>query len=92
MTWEEFADLVGGLSSGTALAAVVQVRTETDPEAIRRMSAGQRRMRADWQRRRALSRDPGEYARFLAMMQEAFASMYGEPDGDPDIKHTGEVI
>ena len=77
MRWDEFADLIGGLSGDTALASVVRIRTETDREQIRQMTPAQRRMRADWQRRRALQRTRSETMGFVAQMQQAFANAFG---------------
>lgn len=78
MPWEEFADLMRGLSGDTALARVARIRTETDPEQVRRMTASERRMRTEWQRRRAMERSDDERARFLALIQAAFANAFGK--------------
>lgn len=77
MRWEEFADLIRGLSEGTALAGVARVRTETDREAIRQMTPAQRRERMEWQRRRAAQRTESETMGFVAQMQRAFAQAFG---------------
>ena len=78
MGWEEFADLLGGLNEQTPLARVAMIRTESDPERVRAMTPEQRRMRAEWRRRRAHARTPGEVERFLSAMQGAFASLSGK--------------
>lgn len=78
MPWEEFSDLMCGLGEDTPLGRVVRIRTEDDPEALREMSPAQRRMRREWQRRRAENRGSDETRDFIATMQGAFARMFGE--------------
>ena len=78
MGWDEFSDLIAGLSDDTPLAKVARIRTEDDPEAIKQMTPGQRRMRAEWQRERALRRSEGEGREFLAAIQGALARAFGD--------------
>lgn len=77
MSWDEFADLLSGLSEDTPLAKVATVRTETDRERVRRMTPAQRRMRAEWRRRRAEQADARDRDAFVSMMQAAFARAFG---------------
>lgn len=76
MPWDEFADLLSGLGEQTPLVRVAQIRTETDSERIRAMTPEQRRMRADWQRRRAARRTPAETEAFVSMLQAAVAEAF----------------
>ena len=78
MSWDEFSDLVSGLNEQTPLVRVAQVRTESDPEALKQMTKAQRAMRAEWQRRRALRKPKDETAAFLADMQKALANVCKE--------------
>lgn len=78
MGWEEFSDLLSGLTDQTPLVRVAMIRTEGDPERIRAMTPEQRRMRSEWQRRRALRRGEADTRAFVSMMQAAFASLYSE--------------
>lgn len=78
MGWDEFSDLVSGLNEDTPLVRVAQVRTESDAERVRELSADQRRMRSEWQRRRAAARSNEDVAGFLSAMQRAFENLYGE--------------
>lgn len=77
MGWDEFGDLVAGLNEQTPLVRVAMIRTETDPEAIRQLTPEQRRMRMEWQRRRAARRPQEEVDGFMASFQEAMAGMFG---------------
>lgn len=82
MSWDEFRDLVGGLNESTPLVRVVQVRTEDDPRRLKEFTPEQRRMRSEWQRRRALQRPRADVEQFNAGIQEAFARMFGKRGGD----------
>ena len=77
MGWDEFADLLSGLNESTPLVKVAQVRTATDRDRIMAMTPEQRRMRAEWQRRRAAARPAQDTEAFLGMMQAAFAASFG---------------
>lgn len=48
LPWEDWSKLVGGLMEDTPLGRVVAVRAERDPDAIRRFTPGQKRIRAEW--------------------------------------------
>lgn len=77
MGWEEFADLLSGLNDGTPLVRVAQIRTASDPEAVNRMTPQQRRMRTEWQRKRALKRPEAETIEFVESMQAQLAKLFG---------------
>lgn len=78
MRWDEFSDLVAGLNEQTPLVRVAQIRLETDPAAISRMTPDQRAMRAEWQRKRALSKPMDETMAFHEEMQEAMKKLFLE--------------
>lgn len=80
MRWEEFRDLLAGLSADTALGRVVAIRAEDDPEALKRFTPQQRAMRAAWHNRMARQRSVEDTAQFIATLQQAFASMAGGED------------
>ena len=85
MSWDEFNDLVSGLNESTPLVRVAQIRTEDDREALASFTPDQRRMRAEWQRRRAAGRSEAETRAFLDTLSKAFARMFGEEDRDADV-------
>ena len=84
MSWDEFSDLVGGLNEQTALVRVAQIRTESDRETLKNFTPEQRRMRSEWQRRRALAMPQSEVDAALDAMSKAFAKMFGEGAADAD--------
>lgn len=77
MPWEEFSDLLCGLSGDTALASVVRVRTTTDKNVLEQLTPEQRAMRAEWQRRRALNRSADENRAALDALQRALMNAFG---------------
>lgn len=77
MRWDEFADLLAGLTEDTPLVRVALIRTESDPERVRAMTPDQRAMRAEWQRRRAQRRPQADVEAFVGMIQAAFAQAFG---------------
>ena len=78
MSWDEFSDLVAGLGENTPLVRIAQIRTETDPEAIKNLTPEQRRMRSEWQRRKASRMPESDVTAFVSSIQKAFAAMFGE--------------
>lgn len=77
MAWSEFRDLLTGLSSDTALARVVAIRSEEDREVLKRFSPEQRRIRSEWRNRVAKQRSSQDVNTFLEQMQTAFRRMSG---------------
>lgn len=77
MAWSEFRDLLTGLSSDTALARVVAIRSEEDREVLKRFTPEQRRIRSEWRNRVAKQRSSQDVNIFLAQMQTAFRRMSG---------------
>lgn len=76
MDWDEFSDLVAGLSEDTPLIKMAMVRTESRPEALEQFTPGQLKERAEWQRRRALKRPRQETEKAILDLQETFKKMF----------------
>lgn len=76
MSWDEFSDLLSGLTDDTPLVRVAMIRTATDKETIKQMTPEHRRMRAEWQRRCAMERTAAETDSFLDTMQSVFARLF----------------
>lgn len=79
MSWDEFADLLGGLNEKTPLVRIAQLRTTTDKNVLKELTPEQRRARSEWQRKNALKKDSREVENAISMMQKAFEHMWGEP-------------
>lgn len=78
MDWDEFSDLVSGLNEQTPLVRIAQIRTESDPEALKNYTPDQRAMRYEWQRKKALNKPKEETDKFLEGLQKQFEKMFGE--------------
>lgn len=55
MKWNEFRDMLVGMSPDTALGRIVSIRAEQDRKIINRFSDDQRRIWSEWRLRRAES-------------------------------------
>ena len=79
MPWAEFCQYLAGLSSETPLGKMIQLRTETNPDMLKSMTPGQRRIRSEWQQKRAAKLaqkiSPEQMSEFLEQMKQAFISM-----------------
>lgn len=53
MPWNEFCSYLSGLMEDTPLGRMVTIRSETDKETLKHFSKEQKKIRADWQRRKA---------------------------------------
>ena len=78
MGWDEFSDLIGGLTDDTPLIRLAQLRTERDPERLKALTPEQRKVRNEWQVRRAKRRSAEEVANFIEQMQGGLAKMFGD--------------
>ena len=74
MSWDEFTTLLSGLNGETPLGHIVSIRSETDPETIKRFTASEKKIRNEWRtRHRKVVTDKEEYEAamngFLAMFK-----------------------
>lgn len=81
MKWDEFCDLLSGLSSDTPLGRIVTIRSEEDPAVLTHFTPEQHRIRNRWRSRLAREKTPQEVADFLGQMQTMFARMAGAGGG-----------
>lgn len=77
MKWDEFRDLLSGLSPDTALMRVVSIRSEEDQDVLKLFTPAQRNIRAQWRNKTASRKAPQDTAAFLADMQHIFAKIAG---------------
>lgn len=81
MSWDEFRDLLSGLSPDTALGRMVAIRAEDDKEILKQFTPEQRRIRSQWRNRTAKRKRAEDTADFLAQMQNVFRQMAGGENG-----------
>lgn len=77
MKWDEFRDMLIGLSPETPLGRVVAIRAEDDPEMLKHFSKEQLRMRSEWRRKNVKKVSEEEMSVFLEQMKKALVSMTG---------------
>lgn len=76
MQWGEFCTLLTGLNGDTPLGHVVDVRSTTDKERIKNMSASDKRIRAEWQSRQVKKPiDEKSYRQSMKALEEAMKAL-----------------
>ena len=77
MPWNEFVDLLTGLSPETPLGRIVSIRLEDDEDTLKHFTKEQHRVRNQWQKRIAQNRTEQETQDFISAMQKALIKMAG---------------
>lgn len=78
MTWDEFCTLLSGLKSDTPLGNIVSIRSETDKNVLKYFTPQQKKIRTDWQRRKAKKEkvtDMKKYNHDMKMFEKMFESL-----------------
>lgn len=76
MQWGEFCTLLTGLNGDTPLGHVVDVRSTTDKERIKNMSASDKRIRDEWQARQSKKPiDSKSYMQSMRALEEAMKAL-----------------
>lgn len=75
MKWDEFKDLLVGISPDTPLGNIVSIRAENDKEILKRFSPEQLRIRNAWRARQAAQMEPRQIEDVLNALKNAFLSM-----------------
>ena len=78
MAWDEFKDLLTGISPETPLGRIVSIRAENDREVLKHFTREQHRIRNEWRSKRAREISPGNMEDVLNSLKKAFISMTGE--------------
>lgn len=77
MKWDEFRDLLVGISPDTALGRIVAIRSENDKNILKHFSSEQHRIRNEWRNRKAKNVKPEDMETILSGFKQAFISMAG---------------
>ena len=76
MQWGEFISLLSGLNGDTPLGQVVEIRSTDDPERIKNMTIHQKRIRSEWQSRKAQEPiDVDSYMQSMKQLEEAMKAL-----------------
>lgn len=77
MKWDEFVDLLTGISPETALGRIVAIRSEEDKDVLKNFTNAQRRIRNEWRRKKAAAVKKEDLDGMLEELQKAFMMMDG---------------
>lgn len=77
MKWDEFRDLLVGISPDTALGRIVSIRAEDNKEHLKHFTKDQRRIRSEWRQKRAKQVSLEDRDKMLEQLKQAFISMAG---------------
>lgn len=77
MTWDEFRDLLVGISPDTPLGRIVSIRAEEDKEVLKHFTKEQHRIRSEWRSRKAKEITQENMDDILNSLKNAFISMAG---------------
>lgn len=75
MKWDEFCDLLSGISSDSPLGRMVQIRLENDKDILKNFTPQQRKIRAEWRSRKAKAVSVEDTSAFIEQMKQVFISM-----------------
>lgn len=78
MSWDEFCTYLSGLNEKTALGKIVAIRSEKDPKMIREMSAEQKRIRREWEKRQMKNYKQEDYERIMRDMSAGFIKAFSK--------------
>ncbi|SFE11507.1 hypothetical protein SAMN04487969_101131 [Paenibacillus algorifonticola] len=83
MPWDEFCNYVAGIMPETPLGAVVAIRAEKDPKAIRAFGPDQRRIHSEWRKRGATRKldDPVKLDMEMQNFELTMARLFGGGGG-----------
>lgn len=80
MPWSEFCNLVTGLLPETPLGSIVKIRSEDDPDVLKKFTADQLTIRNKWRERQALQQldNPEVLQKSMDNLSAMLKSMFGE--------------
>lgn len=78
MEWGEFISLLSGLNSETALGNIVRIRSEKDPEELKRFSKEEKRIRSEWLNKTAFKITEEDYNQVMESIKNMFKNMTEE--------------
>ena len=81
MKWDEFRDLLVGISPDTALGRIVSIRSEDDAEILKHFTPDQNRIRNEWRQRQARAVKAEDMNKILEGFKQMFISMAGGDSG-----------
>ncbi len=77
MRWGELSSYISGLMHDTPLGNIVEIRSETDTEVIKRMTPEQKEIRRKWRNEQANKVSEEEMKAFLEGMKNSLINLAG---------------
>ena len=77
MSWDEFKDLLVGLSPETPLGRIVSIRAEENREILKHFTPEQNRIRWEWRNKKAKKVSTKELGAYLEAIKQQFIQMSG---------------
>lgn len=81
MKWDEFRDLLVGISPDTALGRTVAIRSENNKDILKHFTKDQKRIRDKWRQRKAKAVTQEQMDQVLEGFKQAFMAMAGTKAG-----------
>jgi len=75
MEWGEFTSLLSGLNSETPLGNIVRIRSEKDPETLKKFTAEERKIRSKWLNKSASQITEEDYKQAMENFKNMFKTM-----------------
>lgn len=75
MEWGEFTSLLSGLNSETPLGNIVRIRSEKDPENLKKFTAEERKIRSKWLNKTASQITETDYKQAMENIKNMFKTM-----------------
>ncbi len=72
MKWSEYIRLVSSLKPETTLGRIIAIRSEKNPEVLKKFNQDQRRIRHEWQEKQAMNIDRQAYEEAM----KGFSNMF----------------
>jgi hypothetical protein len=80
MPWQEFRQLMTGISPDTALGRIVSIRAEDNEDVLKNFTKEQHRIRNEWLSCVAKEKTNEQTEQFIESMRQAFIEMAGGRD------------
>ena len=75
MEWGEFSSLLAGLNGDTPLGNIVRIRSENDPETLKKFTASEKKIRSEWLNKNATQISAETYKQAMNNFKEMFIAL-----------------
>lgn len=75
LSWGELSSDIAGLSGETPLGNIIRIRSENDPETLKKFTKEERRIRSEWRNKNARKVSNEDYNQAIENIKNMFKSM-----------------